>query len=107
MEKSIYEYLLKNALGFNNRIKGKQLMIVFDINDHKTLRSYIENIRQDEKYEYLIGSEAGKGGGYYIPIGSDEKYLSIRHIRLRAREQERTCQNMERKKYYEVENVVQ
>lgn len=107
MENQIYDYLLQNCLGYKNRIKGRKLMDLFDIKDHKTLRSYIEKTRQDEKYEYLVGSEAGSSGGYFIPINSEEKEISTKHIRLRAEEQLKTYENMERKKIYEVENFIQ
>jgi len=60
MEERIYEYLIKNCRGFENRIKGYELMKIFRINDHKTLRSYIEAIRQNEDCLELIGSRAGK-----------------------------------------------
>lgn len=106
MENKIYEYLLNHALGFENRIKGYELMKIFNIEDHKTLRSYIEEARNNSKYEYLIGSEAGKDGGYYIPISSEEKDISTSHIRLRAENQLRTYENMERKRYYEIKESI-
>ena len=101
MEKQIYNYLLNNCLGYSNRIKGRKLMSIFNINDHKTLRSYIEKTRQDTEYEYLIGSEAGSNGGYFIVINDKEKQLSINHIYLRAEEQLKTYENMKGKKVYE------
>lgn len=101
MENQIYNYLLQNCLGYSNRIKGKNLMNIFNINDHKTLRSYIEKTRQNDEYEYLIGSEAGKDGGYFIVTNDKEKDLSINHIYLRAEEQLKTYENMKGKKVYE------
>lgn len=106
MENKIYEYLLNHALGFENRIKGEVLMKIFNIDDHKTLRSYIEEARNNSKYEYLIGSEAGRNGGYYIPINPEEKYVSTRHIRLRAENQLRTYEKMEGKRYYEIKESI-
>lgn len=105
MENQIYDYLLQNCLGYENRIKGRKLMGLFHIEDHKTLRSYIEKIRQEDEYEFLIGSEAGKNGGYFIPINLEEKELSTNHIRLRAEEQLRTYKNMKRKNIYEVKSI--
>ncbi len=106
MENEIYKYLLENALGFENRIKGQELMKIFNISDHKTLRSYIEEARNNAKYEYLIGSEAGKDGGYYIPISLEEKDVSTSHIRLRAESQLRTYENMEGKRFYEIKESI-
>ena len=100
MEEIIYEYLLKNHAGYDNRIKGKELMKIFDIKDHKTLRSYIEKARQYKEYRYLIGSEAGRNGGYFMVTNGMEKDLTINHIRLRAEEQLSTCELMENKLIY-------
>ncbi len=101
MEEMIYDYLLKNHAGYDNRIKGKELMKIFGIKDHKTLRSYIEKARQYKEYRYLIGSEAGSNGGYFMITNGMEKEQTINHIRLRAEEQLKTCDFMEKKEIYE------
>ena len=98
----IYNYLLENCKGYSNKIKGKQLMKIFDINDHKTLRRHIEEIRQNDKYRCLVGSEAGSNGGYWIVINQEEKKLAISHLYLRAMEQLNTCSKMEEKTIYEI-----
>lgn len=100
MEEKIYNYLLKYHAGYDNRIKGKELMKIFNIKDHKTLRSYIEKARQYKEYRYLIGSEAGSKGGYFMVTNGMEKDLTINHIRLRAEEQLETCDLMKSKEIY-------
>lgn len=102
--KQIYEYLIAHCLGYENRIKGYQLMQLFNINDHKTLRSYIEEIRQNDEYQYFIGSESGKNGGYFISITNEEKQVSMKHLYLRAMEILKTYGILKRKEiYYESE----
>lgn len=100
MEEKIYQYLLKNHVGYDNRIKGKDLMKIFNIKDHKTLRSYIEKARKYKEYRYLIGSEAGSKGGYFMVTNGMEKELTINHMLLRAEEQLDTCEKMKGKDIY-------
>ena len=40
----IYDYLKKNAIGHEKRVKSGVLMQEFNIKDNKTLRDYIESI---------------------------------------------------------------
>lgn len=98
MEERIYDYLTKNCRGFENRIKGYELMKLFNINDHKTLRSYIENIRQHDEFCELVGSRAGKDGGYYIIRNLKEFNETVDHMYLRAMEMLNTCSKMKHKK---------
>ena len=44
----IYNYLKTNARGYKNRVKADVLMSEFGITDNKTLRSYIQEIRESE-----------------------------------------------------------
>jgi len=97
MEERIYEYLIKNCRGFENRIKGYELMKIFRINDHKTLRSYIEAIRQNEDCLELIGSRAGKDGGYYVITSKTEFEDTVNHMYLRAMEMLHTQALMKKK----------
>ena len=107
MNKSIeiYKYLVDNCAGYANKIKGKTLMRLFEINDHKTLRSHIEELRQSNDYKYLVGSEAGKNGGYWIVTSEKERQLTIDHLYLRANEQLNTCSKMREKAIYEIINL--
>lgn len=98
--KEIYEFLLKNALGYDNRIKGHKIMSYFDIHDHKTLRSYIETARQDKNLVYLIASESGSDGGYWIATTKSEKKATTNSLILRAEEMKKTAKKMQRKKIY-------
>lgn len=97
MEKRIYDYLTKNCRGFDNRVKGYELMHLFNIHDHKTLRSYIEAIRQDEECLELIGSRAGRDGGYYIITSASEFRDTVDHMYKRAMEMLHTCSAMKNK----------
>lgn len=93
----IYDYLLNNCVGYENRIKGYQLMKLFKINDHKTFRSYIQEIRQSPDFPKLIGSEAGSNGGYFVISNYDEYKTTIDHHYLRAMEMLKTKHIMEQK----------
>ena len=44
----IYNYLKKNAVGYEKRVKSSEIMEKFNIRDNKTFRAYIENIRDSE-----------------------------------------------------------
>lgn len=75
MEQEVYEYLVNNAVGFDNRVKGNKLQEIFGIKDNKTFRSKIERIRKDElSYPKRIGSKAGKNGGYFIITNDKEAF---------------------------------
>lgn len=80
----IYDYLLKNAVGHEKRVKSSVLMKEFNIEDNKTLRSYIENIRDNMDYELIICSEAGKAGGYYIATTEEEVMDTLKHLYKRS-----------------------
>ena len=103
MEKSekIYNYLLENCIGYDNRVKADVLMKEFSINDHKTLRAYIENARIDSKYVYFIGSEAGKLGGYWIATTKQEKRLTLKNLIARAYKMLANAKLIGKKKLYE------
>ena len=67
----IYDYLKKNATGYEKRVKSRVLMKEFDIKDNKTLRFYIEEIRNSDILQKIVCSEAGKKGGYWIATNDD------------------------------------
>lgn len=97
MENLIYEYLIQNCVGYDNRVKGRTLMKKFGINDHKTLRSYIQYIRKSPAHPRLIGSEAGSQGGYWIITNKKELDTTVYHMYLRAKEIEKECKILEKK----------
>lgn len=97
MEEQIYDYLINNCVGYDNRIKAYKLMQMFNIRDHKTFRSKIQKIRQDEYFEKIIGSEAGKQGGYWIIANEDEYKETIFHLKARSSEMKKTCDVIEEK----------
>ena len=55
MKEVLIDYLMINCKGYDNRQKAYQLMPIVDIQDHKTFRSLIEEIRQEDnqKKQYL------------------------------------------------------
>ena len=93
----IYDYLINNCVGYDNRIKANVLMTLFGIKDNKTFRSYIQDIRKNPDYEKLVGSEAGHNGGYYIVSNYDEYKKTIDHHYLRAMEMLKTYGIMKEK----------
>ena len=97
MESLIYNYLIANCVGYEHRVKAKTIMKRFDIKDHKTFRSYIQSIREDYQYPRLIGSEAGKSGGYWIIANKQEFEETVHHLYARALEMQKNCKIMKRK----------
>lgn len=97
MEEMIYAYLVNNCIGYDNRVKARVLMNKFNIKDHKTFRSYIQGIRQNVECERLVGSEAGKNGGYWIINSKEELEETVYHLYARAVEMKKTCKIMKKK----------
>ena len=84
IEDKIYSYLKKHAVGFNKRVKSNVLMKEFNINDNKTLRRYIETIRDDMNYQLIVCSEAGSNGGYWIATSDEEVTETLKHLYKRS-----------------------
>lgn len=84
LDDKIYEYLIKNAVGHEKRVKSSVLMKEFNILDNKTLRSHIETIRDNMDYELIICSEAGSKGGYWIATTEEEVMETLKHFYKRA-----------------------
>lgn len=82
----IYNYLKDNAVGYENRVKSDILMKEFDINDNKSLRSYIQEIRESDILTKVICSEAGNDGGYWIATDYKEVKKTLDHLYKRAME---------------------
>lgn len=82
----IYNYLKSNAVGYENRVKSDILMKEFNINDNKTLRSYIQEIRESEILTKIICSEAGNDGGYWIATDYKEVRKTLDHLYKRSME---------------------
>lgn len=80
----IYYFLQNNAVGYEKRVKSSVLMKEFNIEDNKSLRRHIEQIRDDMNYELIICSEAGKSGGYWIATTDDEVMETLKHLYKRA-----------------------
>lgn len=93
-EELIYNYLIKYHQGINNRVKGKELMLKFEINDHKTLRKIIQNINRSINYEKLIGAVSSKKGGYFICRTQEETLKAINNRRHRANQMLIECHIM-------------
>lgn len=101
MKELIYDYLTKNCVGYDNRVKGWQLMKLFNIHDHKTLRSYIQELRQDVELDRMIGSVAGSKGGFFIIENYDEFKNTVDHLYLRAMEMLKTYKIMKDKEEHQ------
>lgn len=97
MHNLIYNYLVENCVGYENRIKSSKLMNMFGIKDNKTFRSYIQELRQNPEYEKLVGSEAGSNGGYFIVSNYQEFKTTVEHHYLRAMEMLKTYGVMKNK----------
>ena len=90
LDYQIHDYLKKNAVGYSKRIKSSVLMKEFNINDNKTLRKHIQNIRQDETLQKIVCSESGKNGGYWIAKNDKEVQETLDHLYNRAMEMLKT-----------------
>ena len=101
MDKEIYNYLLQNHIGYDNRVKATVLMDIFNIHDNKTFRSYIAEARNDIECTYFIASEAGKQGGYWIATKEQDRDITLRNLILRAIRIIKNARRMKRKKLYE------
>ena len=93
----IYDYLKKNAVGYSKRVKSSVLMKEFSINDNKTFRAYIQEIRQSEVLQKIVCSEAGKNGGYWIATTDKEIEETLEHLYKRAMEMLKTYSIMKKK----------
>lgn len=93
----IYNYLKENAVGYDDRVKADVLMKEFDINDNKTLRSYIQEIRESEILTKIICSEAGKDGGYWIATDYKEVRKTLDHLYKRSMEMLKNYSMLKRK----------
>ena len=93
----IYDYLKKNAVGYENRVKSKTLMKEFEIHDNKTLRSYIEEIRNSDILQKIVCSEAGNKGGYWIATNDEEVYQTLEHLYKRSMQMLKTYSIIKRK----------
>jgi len=96
-EDKIYNYMVKHHVGHKKMVKSNVLMRKFRINDNKTFRSYIENIRLDEKYEKIICSEAGQTGGYWIASNQEEITETLEHLYKRAMQMLKTYSKIKNK----------
>ena len=81
---NIYTDLKTNARGYKNRVKADVLMSEFGITDNKTLRSYIQEIRESETLQKIICSEAGSDGGYWVAANQKEVSKTLEHLYKRA-----------------------
>ena len=93
----IYDYLLKNAVGRLKMVKSNKLMELFEINDNKTFRSHIEEIRLNDKYDKIICSEAGSKGGYYIGTTEEEIIETLEHLYKRSMQMLKTYSKIKQK----------
>ena len=82
----IYGYLKNNCVGYENRIKSDVLIKEFNITDNKTLRDYIQEIRESETLQKIVCSEAGKNGGYWIAENEEEVEKTLQHLYNRSME---------------------
>lgn len=93
----IYNYLKKNAVGYEKRVKSSEIMEKFNIRDNKTFRAYIENIRDSEILQKIVCSEAGSNGGYWIATNNDEVVETLQHLYKRSMKMLKTYSILKRK----------
>lgn len=93
----IYDFLKKEAVGYENRVKASVLMQEFDIRDNKTLRAYIEEIRDSDILDKIICSEAGNSGGYWVATSQDEVYQTLQHLYKRSMKMLKTYSKIKNK----------
>ena len=93
----IYDYLKKNAVGYEKRVKSGVLMKEFNINDNKTLRFYIEAIRNSDTLQKIVCSEAGQHGGYWIANNDEEVYQTLEHLYKRSMQMLKTYSIIKKK----------
>lgn len=93
----IYDFLKKEAVGYENRVKASVLMQEFDIKDNKTLRAYIEEIRDSDILDKIICSEAGSSGGYWVATSQDEVYQTLQHLYKRSMKMLKTYSKIKNK----------
>ena len=93
----LYQYMIKNAVGRPKRVKSSELMKEFNIEDNKTFRGLIQEIRQSEELHKIICSEAGKDGGYWIATDEKEIKDTLDHLYKRAMEMLKTYADIRNK----------
>ena len=93
----IYDHLKKNATGHEKRVKSCVLMQEFNIKDNKTLRDYIESIRNSDTLQKIVCSEAGKNGGYYLATNDEEVYQTLEHLYKRSMQMLKTYSKIKKK----------
>lgn len=97
MTYKIYDYMKKNCVGYENRVKSNILMQIFNINDNRTLRKYIEDIRNSEILQKIVCSEAGQGGGYWLATSDEEVYITLEHLYKRSMQMLKTYSCIKKK----------
>lgn len=95
VEGMVYAYLCQYHRGKESMIKNKDLRKLFGIRSDKSMRKIIQNIQSDKSYTKVIGSEAGKKGGYYICTTKEEIEETIKDKRHRANAILRYCHVLE------------
>ncbi len=93
----IYDYLKENAVGYEKRVKSSVLMKEFNIKDNKTMRYYIEEIRNSDILQKIVCSEAGKSGGYWIATNDEEVYQTLEHLYKRSMQMLKTYSIIKKK----------
>ena len=93
----IYDYLKKNATGHEKRVKSGVLMQEFNIKDNKTLRDYIEIIRNSDTLQKIVCRESRKNGGYWIATNDEEVYQTLEHLYKRSMQMLKTYSKIKKK----------
>ena len=93
----LYYYMIKQAVGRAKMVKSSELMKRFNINDNKTFRSYIEEIRLNDKYDKIVCSEAGSKGGYWIATSQEEITDTLEHLYKRSMQMLKTYSRIKQK----------
>ena len=97
LEQAVYDYLVEYHYGKENLIKNQDLRAKFGINSDKAMRNIIQKIRQSKDFKLGVGSISGNSGGFYICACREDVEDTIKNIRHRTAEMNKTADIMEEK----------
>ena len=97
IEELVYAYLCLHNRGKDNLIKNQDLRDMFLIRSDKSMRKVIQNIRENPKFEEIVGSVSGIHGGFYICQTKEEMEETVNNIKHRANQMLRMTHILESK----------
>lgn len=97
IEELVYAYLCLHNRGKDNLIKNQDLRNMFEIRSDKSMRKVIQNIRENTKFDEIVGSISGVHGGFYICETDEEMQETVNNIKHRANQMLRMTHVLEYK----------